>query len=119
MTTKPTRARRPSAKGKPAASEPVAETVLTPVSTITNAKVAGSKAAAPLKPPAPSHGGKLGTLEKLLRRKTGASMDDMTTATGWQPHSVRGAISGALRKRLGLAVERSKTDGATRYRIAS
>ena len=62
--------------------------------------------------------GKLGELLKLVRRKTGASIEEMVRTTGWQAHSVRGAISGTLRKRLGLTVERSKTDGVTRYRVA-
>lgn len=63
--------------------------------------------------------GKLAELLKLVRRKTGASIEEMVSATGWQAHSVRGAISGTLRKRLGLTVERSKTDGVTRYRVAA
>jgi predicted ArsR family transcriptional regulator len=40
----------------------------------------------------------------LLKRKSGATIDEMGAATGWQPHSVRGAISGALKKKLGLTV---------------
>ena len=41
-------------------------------------------------------------------------------ATGWQPHSVRGAISGALKKKLGLAVTSEKVEGRGRvYRIAA
>lgn len=66
---------------------------------------------------APQSAGKLAEILKLVRRKTGASIDEMVRATGWQAHSVRGAISGTLRKRLGLTVERSKTDGVTRYRV--
>jgi len=40
----------------------------------------------------------------LLCRRRGATMADMTTATGWQPHSVRSALSRRFRKMLGLAV---------------
>jgi Protein of unknown function (DUF3489) len=44
----------------------------------------------------------------------------VTKATGWQPHSVRGAISGALKKKLGLAVASDKVEGRGRvYRIAA
>ncbi len=51
----------------------------------------------------------------LLRRAEGASIDDLTSATGWQAHSVRAALTG-LRKR-GHDVERSVESGASRYRI--
>ena len=40
----------------------------------------------------------------LLRSPKGATIEQMTQLTGWQPHTVRGTISGALRKRLGLNV---------------
>ena len=51
----------------------------------------------------------------LLRRAEGASIGDLTSATGWQAHSVRAALTG-LRKR-GHDVERSVESGASRYRI--
>jgi hypothetical protein len=62
--------------------------------------------------------GKIGQLVALLRRDYGASIDDMTRATGWQAHSVRGAISGAIKRGLGLSVASEVTDGIRRYRIA-
>lgn len=62
---------------------------------------------------------KLGTLIALLKRAKGAGLDEMCGATGWQAHSVRGAISGSLKKKLGLAVT-SAVEGETRvYRIAA
>ena len=55
----------------------------------------------------------------LLRRKTGATVEEIVDATGWQAHSVRGAISGTLKKKLGLDVTSEKVDGRGRvYRIA-
>lgn len=60
------------------------------------------------------------TILDLLRSKNGASIDDMTKATGWQSHSVRGFLSGTVKKRMGLAVENEPDkDGVRRYRIAS
>jgi hypothetical protein len=54
----------------------------------------------------------------LLQRPEGARMADLMSATGWQAHSVRGVLSGVLRKKLGLAVS-SKREGDVRvYRIA-
>ena len=48
---------------------------------------------------------------KLLRRENGASMAQLQKATGWQPHSVRAALSG-LRKQ-GIEVVRSKDQAGT------
>ena len=55
----------------------------------------------------------------LLRRPCGATIDELTAATGWQAHSVRGLMSGALKKRLGLEIvsEKDAKTGERRYRI--
>ena len=56
---------------------------------------------------------------ELLKREQGASIDELTAASGWQAHSVRGFISGTLKKRLGLSVTSDKDATGTRhYRIA-
>ena len=57
---------------------------------------------------------KLDTLEKLLTRKNGASIAEMMKATGWQQHSVRGAVAGTLKKR-GLTISSQKLDDVRRY----
>lgn len=49
----------------------------------------------------------------LIRRDGGATIDELTTATGWLPHTTRAAISG-LRKG-GLAVANVRQDGISRY----
>jgi len=54
----------------------------------------------------------------MLRNPKGASIADLCKATGWQAHSIRGAISGAIKKRMGLAVTSTKADGVYLYRIA-
>lgn len=56
----------------------------------------------------------------LLRRPTGATVAELSKVAGWQEHSVRGFISGTLKKRKGLDVLSEKDDkGVRRYRIAS
>ncbi len=64
-------------------------------------------------------GTKQATLIEMLRRPNGATIEQMTAKTGWQAHSVRGAISGTLKKKLGLAVTSETVGGRGRvYRIA-
>ncbi len=54
----------------------------------------------------------------LLQRSTGASIAELTKATGWQPHSVRAALTG-LRKRGREVVRTKDGQGVTRYCIAA
>jgi len=62
-------------------------------------------------------GTKLADIIALLRRPEGATIDQIAKTTGWQNHSVRGAISGALKNKLGVAVTSTKQDGIRTYRI--
>jgi hypothetical protein len=61
-------------------------------------------------------GTKQARLVALLRE--GATIDEMTAATGWQSHTVRGAMAGALKKRLGLTITSEKEERGRVYRIA-
>lgn len=60
---------------------------------------------------------KIGAMIALLRRREGATMAEMAKATAWQAHSVRGAISGTLKGKLGLNVTSEMKDGVRRYRL--
>lgn len=53
----------------------------------------------------------------LLKDPKGADIQMLMQATGWQAHSVRGVISGVLKKKLGMNIVSSKVDGTQRYRI--
>ncbi|MEI9931693.1 MAG: DUF3489 domain-containing protein [Rhizomicrobium sp.] len=64
-------------------------------------------------------GSKLEQIATLLRRPSGATIEQLVMATGWQSHSVRGAISGSLKKKLGLAVVSDKAQGLRIYRLAA
>jgi hypothetical protein len=52
---------------------------------------------------------------ELLRRTDGASLPEITAATGWLPHSARAMLTG-LRKK-GFGIGKGKVEGATRYSI--
>ena len=58
---------------------------------------------------------KSGIMLDLLKRSKGASIGQLRQATGWQPHSVRAALTG-FRKR-GHEIERGVESGVSRYRI--
>ena len=63
-------------------------------------------------------GTKQALLIDLLKRKNGATIAELVETTGWQPHSVRGAISGSLKKKLGLTVTSAPVEGRGRiYKI--
>jgi hypothetical protein len=67
-----------------------------------------------------SSGGKGATIIELLRRKEGVTLGDLTKATGWQPHSVRGFLSAQVGKKLGLKLQSTKReDGQRIYQLAS
>src|SRR5271169_102525 len=50
----------------------------------------------------------------LLKRSGGASPKELIKATGWMPHSLRGFLSGTVRKKMGLAVTSTKGDDGER-----
>lgn len=61
---------------------------------------------------------KISILTSLLREDAGADLSALMAATGWQAHSVRGAIAGQIKKKLGLSVATERAGGRTIYRIA-
>jgi hypothetical protein len=73
---------------------------------------------APVNAPKQRDGTKQSTLIELLKRPEGASLAEMVEATGWQQHTVRGAMAGSLKKKLRLDIVSEKSDGQERkYRI--
>jgi hypothetical protein len=60
---------------------------------------------------------KIRRIVELMRRPQGATSIQMMEATGWQAHSVRGAVAGQVRKTLSLPVVTEKTEAGTVYRI--
>ena len=62
---------------------------------------------------------KQATVLAMLRRQDGASIPEIVDATGWQPHSARGFLAGAVKRRLGIEVISEKgPDGVRRYYVA-
>lgn len=79
-----------------------------------------TKAASPATPASSAKAGsRIALMVEKLRGSDGASLDEIAKATGWQHHSIRGAISGHLKKKLNLTVDSEKDEaGVRRYRIA-
>jgi hypothetical protein len=65
----------------------------------------------------PKRSSKIDEVIALLSRAEGATLEELVTATSWQSHSARAALTG-LRKK-GHAITREKIDGTSRYRITS
>jgi hypothetical protein len=64
-------------------------------------------------------GTKQAMIIELLKRPGGATLAEIVEATGWQAHTVRGAMAGALKKKLGLTITSEKDESKGRvYRIA-
>ena len=59
-------------------------------------------------------GTKQATLIAMLRAPEGATIEEIVTATGWLSHTVRGSMSGALKKKLGLTITSEKMAGRGR-----
>ena len=98
--------RKPSTAARPAKPPVRNKPGKKPVPTTTGAAEAGRK------------GTKTQVCVDLLRRPDGATIKELQAAMGWQPHSLRGFLSGAIKKKLGLTVTSEKTEGGERtYRI--
>jgi hypothetical protein len=79
-----------------------------------------TSAKSPKKASGARRGSKTAKVLDLLKRSGGASLKEIMKATGWQAHSVRGFLSGALGKEMGLTVRSTKAeDGERRYSITS
>ena len=71
-----------------------------------------------LTPPTQRKGTKQEALIAMLRTEGGATIDEIVAATNWARHTIRGAMSGALKKKLGLTITSEKVDGRGRcYKI--
>ena len=89
----------------------------------TSKKAARTKGAAKLKAATktatPRAESKQARLIAMLKQPDGATIVEITKALDWLPHTIRGAIAGALKKKLGLKVESEKVaDRGRVYRIA-
>lgn len=60
---------------------------------------------------------KLDQIVTALRARKGATIAQLVSLTGWQPHSVRGAISGALKKQGASQITSTKSGSERAYKI--
>jgi hypothetical protein len=79
---------------------------------------ASKKAKRTKQPKEARKGTKTAKVLTLLQRPNGASLPELIRATGWQPHSVRGFLSGTIGKKLGLSIASVKDpEGIRRYSV--
>jgi hypothetical protein len=98
--------------------EPESATELESEAAIAEVAPAEATTAQP-KAPKLRNGTKQALMIEMLRRPEGATVEQIAEATAWRNHTVRGAMAGALKKKLGLAVTSEKSEtGARVYRIA-
>jgi hypothetical protein len=101
----------PSPKGAPAKGKAAKK------ATPAKAAPKGKKAAKAQKASAPRDGSKTARVVAMLQRKNGATLTEIMDKMGWQKHTVRGFVAGAMKK-AGYQVESFKSDKAERtYRI--
>ena len=86
-----------------------ADAAATPPKGKAKAKSTKPEKAVAAEKPTPRAGTKQALMIDLLKRPEGATVEQIAAATGWQHHTIRGAISGALKKKLGLTVEATRT----------
>jgi hypothetical protein len=86
-----------------------ADSAAKPAKRKAKAKAARPGKAAPGDKPTPRTGTKQAQMIEMLKRPEGATVEQIAAATSWQHHTIRGAISGALKKKLGLTVEATRT----------
>ena len=105
----------PAQAGRPVAGAP---SDARPPTTTRARRHKATPSAAPASSGASSHT-KQSRLIAALQDRQGATVKDLAALTGWQPHTVRGTISGVLRKKLGYKIVASATPDARerRYRI--
>jgi hypothetical protein len=92
-----------------AASVTEADGAAAPAKGKAKAKATKPEKAAVGEKPTPRAGTKQAQMIEMLKRPEGATVEQFAAATGWQHHTIRGAISGALKKKLGLTVEATRT----------
>ncbi|WP_417818935.1 DUF3489 domain-containing protein [Tritonibacter scottomollicae] len=81
----------------------------------TTTKSAGSSKKSTKETAAKPRETKIGKVIALLKRKDGATLDEMVEATGWLPHTTRAALTGLKKK--GHTIECDKRGDANCYRI--
>ena len=115
-----TKAARPKSRGPKKSSRERGSKIVERQKAEQPARIRGIRTRAAPEPTAVAatpHQSKQDAVIALLRRPEGVTVAELVTATGWQPHMVRGLFSGTLKKKLGLALSSAQEDRGRVYRI--
>lgn len=97
--------------GQPTETKPAEEVLVAGTEEVL---VAGTEETKPAKTTTPRENSKQAQVVAMLKRTTGATISQIMEATGWQKHTVRGTLAGALKKKLGLTITSIKNNGTDR-----
>jgi hypothetical protein len=115
-TTKTPKTTSPAKPSSKPAAKPIAAAKKSPAKKLIASKSPTRPQPAPPSPVTPP-ATKQSQLISMLGSSSGATLVQMMTLTGWQAHTMRGMLSGSLRKRLGLDVQSRMEEGVRVYRI--
>lgn len=120
--TNPSKATKPSTQAKPRATgpDPSITTIPSPTGKLVKPPKAVKKLGLPKVPAliGTQVSSKKAQVIALLSNPQGANLAELMQATGWQAHSVRGFLSGTIKKKLNLNLISQRVDGAQVYRIS-
>lgn len=115
-----TRAHKTASRAAKASSRAASKGGTREASKVKPAKAAArAKARSPAQPAKQRAGSKQTQVLEMLVKPAGATIEAIMTATGWQPHSVRGFLAGVVRKKLKLTLISEAADKGRVYRVTA
>ena len=114
LAEQPKPAKKPQVAARKAHVAPSKARLVKKASPAKRATQGATSARSPKKANGARQGSKTAKVLDLLQHSGGTTLNELMKATGWQAHSVRGFLSGAVAKKMGLTVTSTKSEDAER-----